>query len=101
VFICGESIMTKYRIIYWKHIPSTIIVQGDGREIKTPLPDRFQRAIDAYAIATGLTGTDEYLDAWRRSDWMERDGTPEEVSQALLSELETVFAKIKIPKRKK
>jgi Virulence factor len=92
--------MTKYRILYWKHIPSAIIVQGDGRKIKTPLPDRFQRAIDAYATVTGLTSTDEYLDAWHRSDWIEREGTPEEVSQALLSELEITFAKIEIPKRK-
>lgn len=92
--------MTKYRILYWKHIPTAIIVQGDGREIKTPLPERFQKAIDAYAMATGLTGTDEYLEAWRRSDWMEREGTPEEVAEAVLAELETAFSKIEIPRRK-
>ena len=93
--------MTKYRILYWKHIPSAIIVQGDGREIKASLPDRFQRAIDAYATVTGLTGTDEYLDAWRRGEWIEREGTPEQVAATVLAELETAFAKIEIPKRKK
>ena len=93
--------MTKYRILYWKHIPSAIIVQGDGREIKVSLPDRFQRAIDAYATVTDLTGTDEYLDAWRRGEWIEREGTPEQVAATVLAELETAFAKIEIPKRKK
>jgi len=32
------------------------------------LPPRFQRAIDAAAMRAGLTGTDGYLAAWRRSD---------------------------------
>jgi hypothetical protein len=93
--------MTRYRIIYWKHIPSAISLQGDdGREIKVQLPERFQKAIDAYAMATGETDTDAYMAAWRRGDWMERQGTPEQVAAALLSELETAFAKIEIPRRK-
>jgi len=92
--------MTRYRIIYWKHIPSAISLQGDGREIKVQLPERFQKAIDAYAMAAGETDTDAYMAAWRRGDWMEREGTPEQVAAALLSELETAFAKIDIPRRK-
>ena len=31
--------------------------------------------------------------------WIERDGTPEEVADALLAELEIEFAKIEIPRR--
>ena len=92
--------MPKYRIIYWKHIPSAIIVKDGEQEIKKQLPQRFQNAIDAYAMATNLTGTDQYLDAWHRSNWTEREGTPEEVAEALLSELETAFAKLEIPRRK-
>ncbi len=91
--------MTRYRIIYWKHIPSAILLQGDGREMKVQLPERFQKAIDAYAMAIGETDTDAYMAAWRRSDWSEREGTPEQVAAALLSELETTFAKIEIPRR--
>ena len=50
-------------------------------------------------MATGLTGTDEYSAQYKRGQWVERDGSPEEIAEALLSELETEFAKIEIPKR--
>lgn len=91
--------MSRYRIFYWKHIPSAITVSGEGREVKVQFPQRFQNAIDSYAMAVGLTGTTEYAAGWRRGDWIERAGTPEEVAQSLLAELEMEFAKIEIPKR--
>ena len=91
--------MTKYRIFYWKHIPSSIVVQGDGKTIKKQLSQRIQNAIDAYAMATGLAGTDEYAAQYKRGDWINRDGDPDEVADALLVELETEFAKIEIPRR--
>ncbi len=49
--------MAKYRIFYWKHIPSSITVEGDGRTVKKQLSQKIQNAIDAYAMAEGLTGT--------------------------------------------
>lgn len=91
--------MTKYRIFYWKHIPSSIIVDGDGRQIKKQLSQKIQNAIDVYAMANGLTSSDEYSAQYKRGPWVERDGTPEEVADALLTELETEFAKIETPRR--
>jgi hypothetical protein len=91
--------MTRYRIFYWKHIPSSFTVEGDGRTIKKQLSPKIQNAIDAYAMAVGLTGTDEYTAQYKRGPWVEREGSPEEVAEALLSELEAEFAKIEIPKR--
>ena len=91
--------MTKYRIFYWKHIPSSIVVQGDGKTIKKQLSQRIQNAIDSYAMVMGLTGTDDYAAQYRRGDWIERDGDPEEVANAVLAELETEFAKIEIPRK--
>ena len=91
--------MAKYRIIYWKHIPQSFTVEGDGRTVKKQLSDKIQNKIDAYAMADGLTSTTDYANQFKRGDWIERDGTPEEVAEALLSELETAFAKIEIPKR--
>jgi hypothetical protein len=52
--------MARYRIFYWKHIPSSIHVEGGGRTIKKQLSQRIQNAIDAYAMAAGLTSTEEY-----------------------------------------
>ena len=91
--------MTRYRIMYWKHIPQSITVQGDGRTIKKELSQRIQNAIDAYAMAAGLTSTSDYAKEYKRGDWVERDGSPEEVAEALLSELEAEFARIEIPRR--
>ena len=93
--------MAKYRIFYWKHIPTSIIVEGDGRTIKKQLSLKIQNAIDAYAMAEGLTSTEDYAAQYKRGGWIERDGTPEEVAEALLAELETEFAKIEIPRRQK
>ena len=91
--------MARYRIFYWKHIPSSITVEGDGRTIKKQLSQKIQNAIDAYAMAAGLTATDEYSAQYRRGQWVERDGSPEEVAEALVSELEAEFAKVEIPRR--
>jgi len=91
--------MTKYRIMYWKHIPQSFTVEGDGRTIKKQLSEKVQKKIDAYAMADGLTSTSEYAAQYKRGDWIERDGSPEEVADALLSELEAGAAKIEVPKR--
>lgn len=92
--------MAKYRIMYWKHIPQSFTVEGDGRTIKKQLSDKIQNKIDAYAMAEGLTSTSEYANQFKRGDWIERDGAPEEVADALLSQLEAEFARIEIPRRK-
>lgn len=91
--------MAKYRIMYWKHIPQSIIVEGNGRTVKKQLSEKIQNKIDAYAMAEGLTSTNDYSAQYNRGDWIERDGAPEEVAAALLAELEAEFAKIEIPKR--
>lgn len=91
--------MARYRILYWKHIPQSFTVEGEGRTIKKQLSQKIQDKIDAYAIAEGLTSTSDYAAQYKRGDWVERNGTPEEVAEMLLAALETDAAKIEIPKR--
>jgi metal-dependent amidase/aminoacylase/carboxypeptidase family protein len=91
--------MSRYRIFYWRHIPSSITVEGDGRTIKKQLSQKVQNAIDAYAMSAGLTSSEEYSAQYKRGDWIERDGSPEAVAEELLAELEAEFAKIEIPQR--
>ncbi len=91
--------MAKYRIMYWKHIPQSITVEGDGRTIKKQLSDKIQNKIDAYAMAEGLTSTSDYASQYKRGDWIEHAGAPEEVADTLLSQLEAEFAKVEIPRR--
>ena len=91
--------MAKYRIMYWKHIPQSFTVEGDGRTVKKQLSQKVQNAIDAYAMAPGLSSASDYSAQFKRGDWIECDGTPEDVAETLLADLETEFAKIEIPKR--
>ena len=91
--------MAKYRIIYWKHIPQSFTVEGDGRTVKKQLSQKIQDKIDAYAMAVGATSTTDYAREYKRGQWIERDGAPEEVAETLLSELEFEFSKIEIPRR--
>lgn len=91
--------MARYRVMYWKHIPQSFTVEGDGRTVKKQLSQKIQNAIDSYAMAEGATSTADYAAQYKRGDWIERDGSPEEVADALLSELEAEFAKIVLPRR--
>ena len=93
--------MARYRIMYWKHIPQSFTVEGDGRTIRKQLSQKIQDKIDAYAMVEGLTSTSDYAAQYKRGEWTEQEGSPEEVADALLSQLEADAAKIEIPRRDK
>jgi hypothetical protein len=80
--------VARYTILYWQEIPSQIKVEDDLDEITVPLDPRFMERIDRLAGERGLQGTDEYLAQWRWSEPQEREGTAEQVGQAVKRELE-------------
>jgi len=80
--------MASYRILYWQEVPSQIVAVDDDGEVRLPLPQKFIERIDEVAVARGLSGSDDYLDQWNWSDDEDRDGSAEEVAQALLAEFE-------------
>ena len=91
--------MARYRVTYWKEIPTSFVAEGDGRTVKKKLSQKIQNLIDAYAMSLGLTSTNDYSAQYRRGEWTEREGAPEEVAEALLAELEAEFGRFPIPKR--
>ena len=91
--------MARYRIMYWKHIPQSFTVEGDGRTVRKQLSQKVQNAIDAYAMAEGATSTTDYAAQFKRGAWVDREGSPEDVTETLLAELEAEFARIEIPRR--
>ena len=93
--------MAKYRVMYWKDIPQSYTVEGDGQTIKKELSQKVQNKIDAYAMALGATSTTDYAKQYKRGQWIEREGSAEEIAEALLAELEAEAAKVEIPKREK
>jgi len=74
--------------MYWKHIPFQVKAWEGDTQVKRMMPDRFQVAIDAYAMKDGSTEMDAYLDGWRWGQVETRDGTPEEVLAAVVAELD-------------
>jgi hypothetical protein len=83
---------TTYQIIYWRDIPAQIKVKAGSTRLSRPLSARFEQAIDRAAMHAGAINSDDYLAEWRRSEWQERAGAPEEVAEALLAELEASFS---------
>ena len=79
--------MAEYRIIYWRDIPSMVTAREGATTSKAVLPDRFQQAIDEAAMRLGLAESDAYLEQWRQGEWQARDGSPDEVAEAVASEL--------------
>ena len=58
--------MAKKTIIFWRDIPSQVIVKEGRTKAKTQLSKRFMVAIDRAAMRAGRQGSDEYLEDWRR-----------------------------------
>ena len=52
------------------------------------LPERFQQAIDSRAMIEGATDGDAYLAGWRWGEWHSREGSAQEVLDAVVAELE-------------
>ena len=58
--------MVKKVLVFWRDIPSQVIVQRGRRREKVMLGARFQEAIDRAAMRAGKGGSDAYLAEWRR-----------------------------------
>ncbi|MGO9423330.1 virulence factor [Roseiarcus sp.] len=55
-------------IVYWRDIPSQVVVKSGRQAARRELPEKFIRAIDAAAMHAGAKSDDAYLAEWRRSD---------------------------------
>ncbi len=58
--------MAKKITIYWRDIPSAVIVQRGRTREKVQLSHRFQEAIDRAAMRAGKGSSDAYIAEWRR-----------------------------------
>ena len=88
--------MAQFQVLYWKHIPSQVVAWEGEAKAKRMLPDYFQAAIDAFAMKDGSTEMDAYLEGWHRGPVEARDGTPDEVIDALVAELTAANPRAKL-----
>ena len=58
--------MVQKILIYWRDIPSQVIVQRGRQREKSLLSPRFQEAIDRAAMRAGKGGSEAYIAEWRR-----------------------------------
>jgi len=52
--------------VYWRDIPSQVLIKRGRERGKYLLEHRFQAAIDRAAMRAGKGGSDAYLEEWRR-----------------------------------
>ena len=79
--------MAKSTIIFWRDIPSQVVVKQGRTSAKAQLSKRFMEAIDKAAMRAGRQGSKEYLEDWRRViDTCQ--GDPETIANTIAEELE-------------
>jgi hypothetical protein len=83
--------MATYRILYWQEMPSQIKAEDDEAEVNMPLPPRFAARIDSVAMERGLSNSDDYLIHWHWGEELMRNGSAQEVADAVRAELEAQY----------
>jgi len=81
-------VITTYKVLYWQEVPSQIKAEDARDEVTLEMPARFMERIDRLAAQRGLQGTDDYLAQWNWGDEQEREGSAQEVAEAVRTELE-------------
>ena len=82
--------MAKITIIFWRDIPSQVVVRHGRISAKKQLSKRFMEAIDKAAMRAGRQGSKEYLEDWRR-EIETCQGDPQEIADKTANELEDKF----------
>jgi len=80
--------MATYKVLYWQEVPTQIQAQDDADEVNLPLGPKFMERVDRLAAQRGLQSEDAYLEQWKWSDDQEREGSAQEVAEALKAEFE-------------
>ncbi len=80
--------MATYRVMTWRGIPAQVKASDEsGVDASNQMPPFFQQEIDRVAMSEGLLDSDEYLEDWKWSEELEREGSAQEVADAVVIEL--------------
>ena len=81
--------MAIYKVLYWQEIPTQVKAEDDdGDEVSIMLAAKFMAHIDVLAAERGLEAADDYLAQWKWSEEQKREGSAQEVAEAVKTELE-------------
>ena len=85
--------MTRKICVYWRDIPSQVIVQRGRQREKSMLSARFQEAIDRAAMRAGKGGSDAYIAEWRREAVScDAGGELRQIAEREVARLESEFS---------
>jgi hypothetical protein len=79
--------MAKLVILYWRDIPSQIVVKKGQETAKRILSNRFQEAIDIAAMRSQSHNSNDYLAEWHR-------GQSEECSNDINAEADAKLSRV-------
>lgn len=83
--------MASLTVLYWRDIPSQVVVKSGRSAAKRQLSERFIRAIDAAAMHAGAKSEDAYLAEWRRGEPVPCGDDLEEEAAAAAARLEKEY----------
>ena len=83
--------MASLTILYWRDIPSQVIVKSGRLSARRELSERFIRAIDAAAMHAGAKSADAYLAEWRRTEPIACGDDLEQEAEAAAQRLEAEY----------
>ena len=86
--------MPKYQILYWHDIPVQVRISDRRNRLSKPLPPRFQEAVDKAAMRSGHRDDEAYTAGFHWGEAVERSGTPEEVIESVVTELDALYPEI-------
>lgn len=84
---------SKLTIVYWKDIPTQVIAQAGRQRHSLPLSDRFIKAVDAAAMLSGETDSEDYMSHWRKETRACGESSLEVEATSLAEKLEANFSK--------
>lgn len=77
-------------IVYWRDIPSQVIMKKGRNREKVLLQQRFQQAIDRAAMRARKLDSDAYMGEWKREKSLLADG--DDLKTAVLREAQQIEA---------
>ena len=77
--------------IYWRDIPSQVLIQRGRIRKKKMLTHRFQVAIDRAAMRAGKGSSNAYIAEWKReSEKYDSDMTTKDIDEILTEEIASI-----------
>lgn len=79
--------MADYQILYWADVPYGVRAFEGQKRVSKQLPMKFQKVIGVLAMISGKTSQADYRDGFVWGPRLSREGSPEQVAQAIYEEL--------------